>query len=84
MVSSELTKLGLSQAQIFTQINRLIDQQAYTRAADDIFLISGWIFLGLIALIWFAQRPSKMSGALSNKPNKSANDLDTSAQSGAH
>lgn len=84
MVSSELTKLGLSQAQIFTQINRLIDQQAYTRAADDIFLISGWIFLGLIALIWFAQRPSKMSGSPSQRPKSSPQEIDASAQSGAH
>jgi DHA2 family multidrug resistance protein len=83
-VTSELTKLGLSQAQIFTQINRLIDQQAYTRAADDIFLISGWIFLGLISLIWFAQRPSKMGGAVKNKSGGSQGDLNASAQSGAH
>jgi DHA2 family multidrug resistance protein len=83
-VTSELTKLGLSQAQIFTQINRLIDQQAYTRAADDIFLISGWIFLGLISLIWFAQRPSKMGGAVKNKSGGSQGDLNANAQSGAH
>src|SRR2546427_9833524 len=39
-----LQAAGLSQAQALAQINRLIDQQAYTRAADDIFLASSVLF----------------------------------------
>jgi len=38
-------------------INTLIDQQASTRANDDILLLSGVIFLALIVLIWFAKPP---------------------------
>ncbi len=38
-------------------INRLIDQQALTRSSDDIFLLSGYIFLGLIFFVWFAKPP---------------------------
>lgn len=53
-----LKAAGLSQEQALAQINRLIDQQAYTRAADDIFLASSFLFLALIALIWLTQRPS--------------------------
>ncbi len=57
-----LTATGLSQAQALVQINRMIDQQAYTRAANDIFLASAYIFLLLIGLIWFTSRPRPMAG----------------------
>ena len=79
-----LTQLDLTPTQILIQINRLIDQQAYTRAADDIFLASGWIFLTLIGLIWFAQRPSKMTGPVQGVPSRSATESSANAQSGAH
>jgi MFS transporter, DHA2 family, multidrug resistance protein len=48
---------GLTTAQALLQINRLIDQQAYTRAADDIFIGSAGIFLLLISMIWLTRRP---------------------------
>ena len=54
---------GLSTEQALAQINRLIDQQAYTRAADDVFIASSGIFIVLIALIWLTQRPSPQRGA---------------------
>ncbi len=54
---------GLSYEQALIQVSRLIDQQAYTRAADDIFAASAWIFLALIGLIWFTRRPVRTSGA---------------------
>jgi DHA2 family multidrug resistance protein len=79
-----LTQLGLTPTQILIQINRLIAQQAYTRAADDIFLASGWIFLTLIGLIWFAQRPSKMTGPVQGLNSRSATDSSANAQSRAH
>ena len=43
--------------------HRIIDQQAFTRAADDIFLGSAVLFLGLIAVVWLT-RPSRASGAV--------------------
>ena len=49
---------GMSQEQALLQINRLIDQQAYTRAADDIFMASALIFLLLISTIWLTRRPA--------------------------
>ena len=55
---SGLTSAGLSMEQALVQVNRLIDQQAYTRAVDDIFLGSSYLFLLLIGLIWFTQRPA--------------------------
>jgi MFS transporter, DHA2 family, multidrug resistance protein len=55
-----LQAAGLSEAAAIAQLTRLIDQQAHTRAADDIFLASAWLFLGLIGLIWFTRRPQPL------------------------
>ncbi|RYF53074.1 MAG: MFS transporter, partial [Comamonadaceae bacterium] len=41
---------------------RLIDQQAFTRAANDIFLGSAFLFLLLIGLIWLTKRPPRAAG----------------------
>ena len=49
---------GLTAEQALVQMNRLIDQQAYTRAADDVFLASSVVFILLIALIWLTRRPA--------------------------
>ena len=39
-------------------INRMIDQQAYTLAVNDLFLLSGVLFVALLVLVWAAQ-PAK-------------------------
>ncbi|MEG0003408.1 MFS transporter, partial [Comamonas sp.] len=54
-----LQAAGMSQAQALAQINQLINQQAFTRAADDIFLGSSMLFLMLIAMIWLTKRPAR-------------------------
>jgi DHA2 family multidrug resistance protein len=53
---------GLSELQALAQINRLIDQQAYTRAADDLFLGSSFLFVALIGLVWMTSRPAPLPG----------------------
>ncbi len=58
-----LQQMGLSTEQALAQVNRLVDQQAYTRAADDIFAGSAAVFLLLIGMIWFTKRPVRVSGA---------------------
>ena len=58
-----LRAAGLSTEQALLQVNRLIDQQAYTRAADDIFLGSAGLFLLLIGLIWLTRRPARAPGS---------------------
>jgi MFS transporter, DHA2 family, multidrug resistance protein len=58
-----LKAAGMSHEQALFQINRLIDQQAYTRAADDIFLASSVMFVALIALIWLTKRPAPHGAA---------------------
>ena len=59
---AKLTAAGLSQPKALAQINRLIDQQAFSRAADDIFIGSAGIFLQLIGLIWLTKRPPRAAG----------------------
>jgi DHA2 family multidrug resistance protein len=46
---------GLGQDQSYALINRLVDAQAVMLSADDIFYVSGLLFLALIALVWFAR-----------------------------
>ncbi|WKB55350.1 DHA2 family efflux MFS transporter permease subunit [Eleftheria terrae] len=59
---SKLAAAGLSPEQAAAQINRLMDQQAFTRAADDIFLASAFLFVALIAMVWMT-RPRKGTAA---------------------
>ena len=59
----DLQAAGMSQQQALAQVNRLIDQQAFTRAADDIFLASAGVFVLLIASLWLTKRPAPHRGA---------------------
>ncbi len=55
---AQLDAAGLSPEQAGALINRLVDQQAYTMAATDLFRISALLFLGLIAAVWLT-RPQR-------------------------
>ena len=57
---------GMSVEQGLANINRMVDQQAYMLAANDVFWGSSLIFLGLIPLVWLA-RPAR-TGASSAGP----------------
>jgi DHA2 family multidrug resistance protein len=47
----------------------MIDQQAYTRAADDLFLVASGLFLLLIPLVWLTKRPARVvAGGPSKAP----------------
>ena len=39
-------------------LNQMVTQQAYMLSADDIFYVSGYLFVAMVVLIWFA-RPTK-------------------------
>jgi DHA2 family multidrug resistance protein len=39
-------------------LNRIVDVQAYTLAVNDLFLLSGVLFVSLLVLIWLA-KPAK-------------------------
>jgi MFS transporter, DHA2 family, multidrug resistance protein len=55
---SNLNAGGFGTDQSYAVVNRLVDQQAFMLSANDIFYVSGMLFLALIVLIWFA-RPQK-------------------------
>jgi DHA2 family multidrug resistance protein len=55
---SGLTGSGFSTEQVMGQINRIVDQQAYMLATNDIFYASAILFLLLIPLVWLA-KPQK-------------------------
>ena len=52
---SRLAASGLSPEQAQAVLNRMVDQQAYTMAATDLFYLSALLFLGLIGMVWLAQ-----------------------------
>ena len=49
---------GYDPQQALATVNRLIDQQAFTLAADDLFLLSAVLFLALVGLVW-STRPAR-------------------------
>lgn len=53
---------GLTADQALAQVNRLIDQQAFTLAANDIFYLSAALFLVLIPLVWVTRRQQGAGG----------------------
>ena len=55
---SGLASSGLSTEQVLGQINRIVDQQSFMLATNDIFYASALLFLLLIPLVWLA-RPQK-------------------------
>jgi DHA2 family multidrug resistance protein len=55
---SGLTSGGFSTDQVLGQMNRIVDQQAYMLATNDIFYASAILFLLLIPLVWLA-KPQK-------------------------
>ena len=56
---AQLQAGGLTQEQALASVNRLVDQQAFTMAATDLFWLSSVLFLALIALIWVASPPAR-------------------------
>jgi MFS transporter, DHA2 family, multidrug resistance protein len=51
--------IGLKHASVpaLPFLNMIVDRQASTRSNDDILLLSAYIMLGLIVLVWFAKPP---------------------------
>ncbi|MGJ7543956.1 DHA2 family efflux MFS transporter permease subunit [Variovorax sp. LT1R16] len=59
---ANLGNSGLSSDQVLGQLNRMIDQQSFMLAANDVFYASAVLFIFLIPLIWLA-RPQMGGGA---------------------
>ncbi|XXG93703.1 DHA2 family efflux MFS transporter permease subunit [Neisseria sp. Ec49-e6-T10] len=67
----QLKALGMTTDQALAYINRLIDQQAFTLAANDIFYGSAVLFLGMIVLVWLV-KPTKDGAADSSASSHAA------------
>jgi DHA2 family multidrug resistance protein len=52
---NQLGAAGYTPAQALGTINRMVDQQAYTLAATDLFLLSAAIFVVLITMVWLTR-----------------------------
>ena len=60
---SNLAASGLSDPQALANVNRIIDQQAYTMAVTDVFYMSSLLFFVLIAVVWLAKpKPGAAAG----------------------
>jgi DHA2 family multidrug resistance protein len=59
--TSTLGQVGIGGDAALASINRLVDVQAFTRAADDVFYASSAMFLLLIVTIWLTKRPPKLA-----------------------
>jgi DHA2 family multidrug resistance protein len=60
---ASLHRLGLPDLAAQASITRTMMVQAYVIAADDIFWASGWICIGLIAVVWLC-RKAKSGGTV--------------------
>ncbi len=76
-VMSGFASAGLSHEQALAQVNRLVDQQAFMLAANDVFYASAMIFLLLIPFVWLS-RP-QLGGHMGGGPASGAD-----AAAGAH
>jgi MFS transporter, DHA2 family, multidrug resistance protein len=38
-------------------LERMVHQQAVMQSTNDVFWLSGWLFVALMLLVWFARPP---------------------------
>jgi DHA2 family multidrug resistance protein len=55
-VVEKLHDLGLSATQSYALLANQITGQAYLLSAEDLFWLSGWLSIAMIALVWLARR----------------------------
>ena len=61
---ADLQRAGMGREQALALMNRMIDQQAFTMAATDLFWLSSMLFVALVALVWFSAPAKAAAGAL--------------------
>ncbi len=54
---NQLQSLGLTKLKSFQYLANTITKQAFMLSTDDIFWLSGWIFMCLLIIIWFTKPP---------------------------
>lgn len=55
-VFNKLGELGMSAKASLADLAHVISQQSFMLATNDFFWLSGWVFLALLGLVWFAKR----------------------------
>ena len=55
--------LGLDPDMANAALAHATSQQAFMLATNDFFWLSGWLFIGLLVLVWFARPPFTAAGA---------------------
>ena len=58
-----LEHLGGASQTAYAQIDRVVESQAYMLSTVDYFTLMGWLFFGLILIIWLAKPPFSAKGA---------------------
>ncbi|HYM42864.1 MAG TPA: MFS transporter, partial [Steroidobacteraceae bacterium] len=53
---------GLGKEEGYALLNRLVDSQAFMLSANDIFYVSGIIFIAMIGLVWLARPAPAAAG----------------------
>jgi DHA2 family multidrug resistance protein len=60
---AQLAASGMSAEQALANVNRIVDQQAYTMAVTDVFYLSSLLFFVLVGVVWLARpRPGAAAG----------------------
>jgi MFS transporter, DHA2 family, multidrug resistance protein len=59
---AQLQHVGLSSAQAAETLVHVVSQQAFMLATNDFFWLSGWIFVVLLGVVWFARPPFSPKG----------------------
>jgi len=57
-----LSALGLDATRSLAMLERQVDVQAHMLAADDLFMLSAWLFLMLLGVLWLARPPRRQTG----------------------
>ncbi len=58
-----LHQLGGASTAHYAQIDRIVESQAYMLSTVEYFTLLGWMFFGLILIIWLAKPPFAAKGA---------------------
>jgi DHA2 family multidrug resistance protein len=55
-------RLGMTDVQAAASVTRQMVGQAYLLASTDLFRLSAWLCIALVAIVWCTRRPSAPSG----------------------
>jgi MFS transporter, DHA2 family, multidrug resistance protein len=67
---ADLQAAGLDAQQARGVLARLLDQQAYTLAATDVYALSSLLFVVLVGLLWFTRRPTAGTARALSPPSR--------------